>query len=94
VRYRRQREYHRTERTSAARAARLLATVLAAGTGAAACGAMPFVLDGDAEYVRVTYAGDLESATAVAKRHCAQFERVPRFREIEESAVYFFCVRP
>ena len=70
----------------------MLAIVLAAGAGA--CGAKPFVLDGDADYVRVTYAGDLESATVVAKRHCAQFERMPRFREIEESAAYFFCVRP
>jgi hypothetical protein len=79
---------------SAARAARLLAIGLAAGAGAAACGAKPFVLDGDADYVRVTYAGDMESATAAAKRHCAQFERVPRFREIEESVAFFFCVRP
>jgi hypothetical protein len=94
VRYRRQREYHRTERTSAAKAARLLAVVLATGAGAAACGATPFVLDGDADYVRVTYAGDMESATAAATRHCAQFERVPRLREIEESVAFFFCVRP
>ena len=75
------------------KAAHLLAIVLGAGA-AAACQAKPFVLDGDADYVRVTYAGDMESATATAKRHCAQFERVPRFREIEESAAYFFCVRP
>jgi hypothetical protein len=94
VRYRWQREDHRTERRSAARAARLLAIGLAAGAAAAACGAKPFVLDGDADYVRVTYAGDMESATAAAKRHCAQFERVPRFREIEESVAFFFCVRP
>jgi hypothetical protein len=79
---------------SAAKAALLLAIVLAAGAGADACGAKPFVLDGGADYVRITYAGDMESATAAAKRHCAQFERVPRFREIEESVVYFSCVRP
>jgi hypothetical protein len=63
-----------------------------AGMGAA-CAPKPFVLDGDADYVRVTYGGDMESATAVARQHCAPFERVPRFREIEESVVYFFCVR-
>jgi 2-C-methyl-D-erythritol 4-phosphate cytidylyltransferase len=77
---------------SAAKAAQLLAIGLAAGAGA--CGPKPFVLDGNADYVRVTYAGDMESATAAAKRHCAQFERVPRFREIEESVAFFFCVRP
>jgi hypothetical protein len=79
---------------SAAKAAQFLAVGLAAGAGAAACGPKPFVLDGNADYVRVTYAGDMESATAAAKRFCAQYERVPRFREIEESAAYFFCVRP
>jgi hypothetical protein len=94
VRYPRQREYHRTERPSAAKVARLLAVGLAIGAGAAGCGAKPFVLDGDADYVRVTYAGDMESATAAAQQHCAQFERVPRFREIEESVAFFFCVRP
>jgi hypothetical protein len=79
---------------SAAKAAQLLAVGLAAGAGAAACGPKPFVLDGNADYVRITYAGDMESATAAAKRFCAQYERAPRFREIEESAAYFFCVRP
>jgi len=54
----------------------------------------PFVLDGDANYARITYAGDMERATAAAKRHCAPYERVPQFREIEESVVYFDCVRP
>jgi len=59
-----------------------------------ACTAKPFVLEGDANYAGVAYAGDMESATAVAKRHCAPFERVPRFREIQESVAYFDCVRP
>ena len=54
----------------------------------------PFVLDGNANYARVTYAGDMERATAAAKRHCAPFERVPQFREIEENVAYFECVRP
>ena len=59
-----------------------------------ACTTKPFVLDGDASYARVTYAGDMERATAAAKRHCAPFERVPQFREIEEDVAYFDCVRP
>jgi hypothetical protein len=59
-----------------------------------ACTAKPFVLDGDASHVKVTYAGDMERATAAAKRHCAPFERVPQFREIEENVAYFDCVRP
>ena len=59
-----------------------------------ACAAKPFVLEGDANYAGVAYAGDMESATAVARRHCAPFERVPRFREIQEDVAYFDCVRP
>jgi hypothetical protein len=83
----------RRTRAAAANAAALLAVVLAAG-GEIACAPKPFALEGDANYVRVTYTGDLEATTAAAKRHCAQFEREPRFREIEESVAYFFCVRP
>jgi len=59
-----------------------------------ACMTRPFVLDGDASYARVTYGGDMERATAAAKRHCAPFERVPQFREIDEDVAYFDCVRP
>jgi uncharacterized membrane protein YoaK (UPF0700 family) len=59
-----------------------------------ACTAKPFVLDGNASYARVTYTGDMERATEAAKRHCAPFERVPRFREIDENIAYFDCVRP
>jgi hypothetical protein len=59
-----------------------------------ACTSKPFVLEGDASYARVTYTGDMERATAAAKRHCAPFERVPQFREIEENVAYFDCVRP
>ena len=59
-----------------------------------ACTAKPFVLDGDASHARVTYAGDMERATAAAKRHCAPFERVPQFREIDEDVAYFDCVQP
>jgi hypothetical protein len=83
----------RTRPTLAAIARQLFLTVLAAGF-LAACAAKPFVLEGDPNYAGVTYAGDMESATAAAKRHCAPFERVPRFREIDENVAYFDCVRP
>jgi len=70
-----------------------LMIALAVGVSAA-CAPKPFVLDGNADYARVTYAGDMQAATAVAQRHCAQFEREPRFQEIEESVALFYCVRP
>ena len=74
-------------------ARRWLFIVLVSGLGLA-CAGTAYLLDGDANYARVAYGGDIESATAVAKRHCAPFERVPRFREFQEDAAYFDCVRP
>jgi hypothetical protein len=71
----------------------LLLAVLVIGAQPA-CTPKPFVLDGDASFARVTYTGDMERATAAAKRHCAPFERVPQFREIDENVAYFECVRP
>ena len=76
-----------------AAAARCLFAVLISGLGLA-CAGKPFLLEGDSNHGWVAYAGDMESATAVAKRHCAPFERVPRFREIQENVAYFECVRP
>ena len=74
-------------------ATRCLLVVLALCTPAA-CTSKPFVLDGNAGYARITYSGDMESARTAAKRHCAPFERVPQFREIEENTAIFECVKP
>jgi hypothetical protein len=74
-------------------AARGVFVILVGGVGLS-CAGKPFLLEGDANYAGVAYAGDVESASAVAKRHCAPFERVPRFREIQENIAYFDCVRP
>ena len=83
----------RTWPTLPATARQLFLVLLVTGPQAACAAAKPFVLEGDANYAGVTYAGDMESATAAAKRHCAPFERVPRFREIDENIAYFDCVR-
>jgi hypothetical protein len=83
----------RTRPTLGAAIWRRLVVMLVVGSQAA-CAGRPFVLEGDANYAGVTYAGDMESATAAAKRHCAPFERVPRFHELEGDVAYFDCVRP
>ena len=63
--------------------------------GNAACtGPKPFLLQGDAGTAQVGYSGSIEDATLVAKHHCAQYERVPRFLEAGENIAYFDCVRP
>ncbi len=67
---------------------------VAGSLGVACTGPTPFLLQGDASSAQVGYTGDKEGATLVAKRHCAQYERVPRFLEAEENVAFFDCVRP
>jgi hypothetical protein len=68
--------------------------VLLGGLGVACTGPKPFLLQGDASSAQVGYSGDVESATLVAKQHCARYERVPRFLEAQEDVAFFDCVRP
>jgi hypothetical protein len=64
------------------------------GLAVGACqAAQPMVLQGNADTVQIGYAGDIDAATALAKRHCAQFERLPRLDYAEPTVAYFDCVR-
>jgi len=73
---------------------RVLFLVLAGGVGVGCAGPKPFLLQGNAGSAQVGYAGDIEGATLVAKQHCAQYERVPKFLEAQENIAFFDCVRP
>jgi hypothetical protein len=72
----------------------LFFAVLFAALGSACTGPKPFLLQGDANSAQVGYSGDIDAAAPVAKRHCAQYERVPRFLEAQENVAFFDCVRP
>jgi hypothetical protein len=76
----------------------IAAVVLAASAaGAALCGCTgphPFVRNGDANSVEITYAGDAASALPVARQHCAQYERVPRLVNAGVDLAIFDCVAP
>jgi len=75
--------------------ARALCAALMMCLGIGAC--LPsrvFVLHGEPGKVAVGYTGDIEAATAVAKHHCAQFERLPVLVSAEEDVAYFDCVQP
>jgi hypothetical protein len=75
--------------------ARPIVFVILAGALAAACvGEKPFLLQGDAYSAQVGFSRDLDGATRVAKQHCAQYERVPRFLEAQENVAFFGCVLP
>jgi len=68
----------------------ILLGVLAPGCA----GPKPFLLQGDAGSAQVGYSGTIDDATAVARKHCAQYERVPRFVEAGENVAFFDCVPP
>jgi hypothetical protein len=73
---------------------RSLFFLLAVGSLAAAClQEKPILLQGDANSAQVGFSRDIEAATAVARQHCAQYERVPRFAEAEENVAYFDCLK-
>ena len=67
----------------------------AAGAVLAGCtGPRPTVHGGNANSVEVSYAGDVASTLAVARGHCAQFERVPRLVDAGTDIAIYDCVRP
>jgi hypothetical protein len=73
----------------------LLVVLLLCAASASACtGPKPFLLQGNASSAQVGYSGDIDGATLVARQHCAQYERVPRFLEAQENVAFFDCVRP
>jgi len=75
-------------------ARRILFPILIGGLAAACTGPKPFLLEGDANSAQVGYSGDAESTTAVARQHCARYERIPRLLEAQENVAFFDCVRP
>ncbi len=76
-------------------AARLFCALTFALGAVAGCeGPKPFLLQGDASSVEVGFSLDLAGATALAKKHCAQYERAARFLDAQENVAYFDCVKP
>jgi len=74
---------------------RRISLLVLTGSIIAACSASkPFLLQGDADSAQVGYGGNIEDTTLVAKKHCAQYERVPRFLDAQENIAFFDCVRP
>jgi hypothetical protein len=57
-------------------------------------GPKAFLLQGDANSAQVGYYGEIDSATPVARQHCARYERAPRFLEADQNVAFFDCVRP
>ncbi len=71
-----------------------LALILLAGLGAGCAGPKPFLIDGDANSAEVGYSSTPANTDALARAHCARYERVPQFLQAEQNVAYFSCVRP
>lgn len=72
----------------------LAAGLVAVGGLLAACASPALLLKGTADEAKISYGGDLASASAIAARHCARYERVPRFQMADMDTAYFACVKP
>jgi hypothetical protein len=68
--------------------------LIAVGGFSSGCAEKPFLVESNAQRAVVNYSADLAGATAIAKRHCASFERLAQFRESGENLAYFDCVTP
>lgn len=66
----------------------------AAGAALSGCTSHPYIVQGDAKSVEVSYGSDVARALPLARRHCAQFERVPRLVDSGAELALFDCVRP
>jgi hypothetical protein len=72
--------------------ARLRRAAIAAALLLAACGTQhPFVSRGSPGGLTVTHSNDIEGATAVARRYCAGYERVPHLLDSTMDQAYFEC---
>jgi hypothetical protein len=84
--------------TSSLAGAVLVALVGAVLVGCGATGPFagpgPFVREGNAASVEIGFSGDVANAMPLARKHCAQFERVPRYLMPTLDGALFECVRP
>jgi hypothetical protein len=85
---------HKFEPRFVAAAVRLVAAAGIAGLAEACTPTHAYLRQGDAHSAEVSYAGDLERATRVAREHCGRFERVPKLVDTGPEVAYFDCVKP
>jgi hypothetical protein len=53
----------------------------------------PYIREGDANSVEIAYSGDVASTLALATKHCAQFERLPRLADTGMDFAIYDCIR-
>jgi hypothetical protein len=75
------------------RASCILLLLVAAGILAGCVAPKPYVREGNAESVEVSYSGDVASTLPAARAHCARFERVPYLVQNTVDLAEYDCVR-
>jgi hypothetical protein len=70
------------------------ATLAACGGTGVFGGSGPYVREGNANSVEIGFSGDFSNAMPLARKHCAQFERVPYYVMPTLDGGVFECVRP
>jgi hypothetical protein len=68
--------------------------LLSACSTSAFGGPGPFVRDGTADEVEIGFGGDVAKAMPLARKHCAQYERIPYYVGPTLDGGIFECVRP
>jgi hypothetical protein len=53
----------------------------------------PVAMHGNADSVTINYVGELADTLPVARRHCAQYEKVPVLRANKDNYVTYACVK-
>lgn len=71
-----------------------VALIACGGADAVFDGPGPFIRESSADAVEIGFRGSASNAVPLARRHCAQFERVPRYVQPTEDGGIFECVRP
>jgi hypothetical protein len=69
----------------------MMLALVALGMPLAGCGARAFIRGGNADSVSVGYGRDVATAWPLARRHCAQFGRVPRLLDTGLNTADFKC---
>lgn len=49
---------------------------------------------GTADWVIISYAGDVAETLPIARRHCAQYERQPVLHQAKDNSAVYQCVKP
>lgn len=70
----------------------LVAALLAAAAATACRQTQAFILSGDAAGAEISYADSPAETLALARQHCAQFEKVPHLMSSGTNVAVYHCV--